>query len=82
MATKVEKPSRKLRKERKNRAKKVCSFAYQHDEYILTDRSLLFRFGGQRKPRLLNHQRRESSRIALVFILVSHLPVILPSAYR
>lgn len=31
MATKIEKPSRKLRKERKNRAKKVCAGYFEFE---------------------------------------------------
>jgi small subunit ribosomal protein S24e len=81
MATKVEKASRKLRKERKNRAKKVRALANPCDGYVLTDHSYLSRFGGQRKPRLLNHQRRESSRVHS-FLYLSHLPVISPLACR
>lgn len=63
LAAKVEKPSRKLRKERKNRAKKVStSFFLQPDHRL---RIVLFSCVARRRLRLLSPPRRASSRYVL-----------------
>lgn len=56
LATKVDKASRKLRKERKNRGKKVCQISACPD--LLTDDDRVPSSVAPRRPRLPMHRRR------------------------
>lgn len=68
LATKVDKASRKLRKERKNRAKKVRAFLFALPSYISPNHSSSV---APKRPRLLKHPRK-SSRPRLTHVIMHH----------